>query len=43
LGNCACSPAVRVGLQMLGRVDNDDFDELLEELTTVPITLIANS
>jgi formate dehydrogenase subunit gamma len=43
LGNCACSPAVRVGLQILGRVANDDFDELIDELTTVPITLIANS
>jgi formate dehydrogenase subunit gamma len=43
LGNCACSPALRVGLQILGRVDNDDFDELVDQLTTVPLTLIANS
>lgn len=40
LGNCACSPAVRVGMQMLGRVDRDDFDELIDALTTVPLTLI---
>ncbi len=40
LGNCACSPAVRVGKQILGRVDNEDFDELIEELTTVPVTLM---
>jgi formate dehydrogenase subunit gamma len=43
LGNCACSPAVRVGMQMLGRVDNDDFDELIDALTTVPLTLIQES
>ena len=42
LGNCACSPAVRVGKQILGRVDNQDFDELIEELTTVPVTLMES-
>lgn len=42
LGNCACSPAVRVGKQILGRVDKGDFDELIEELTTVPVTLIES-
>lgn len=42
LGNCACSPTVRVGKQLLGRVDNNDFDELIEELTTVPVTLMES-
>jgi formate dehydrogenase subunit gamma len=32
LGNCGCSPSVRVGDQILGRVDCDSFDELMAEL-----------
>lgn len=34
LGNCACSPAIRVGDQIYGRVDTDKFDELLAQLMT---------
>jgi formate dehydrogenase subunit gamma len=34
LGNCACSPAVRVGDQIHGRVDTDKFDALLSQLAT---------
>jgi len=40
LGNCACSPSVRVGKQILGRVDEARFKALLDELTTQPLTLL---
>jgi formate dehydrogenase subunit gamma len=33
LGNCACSPAVRVGDDILGRVDCERLDSLLDELS----------
>lgn len=32
LGNCGCSPSVRVGDQILGRIDCDGFAELIAEL-----------
>ena len=32
LGNCACSPSVRIGERVVGRVDPARFDELLGEL-----------
>ncbi len=32
LGNCACSPAVRVGDDILGRVDGERLQALLQEL-----------
>lgn len=32
LGNCACSPSVRVGQQILGRVTERGFAELLDDL-----------
>lgn len=38
LGNCACSPAVRVGKQILGRVDTQRFDQLLADLKRTQIT-----
>lgn len=31
LGNCACSPSVRIGDDVHGRVDADRFDELVAE------------
>ncbi|MBL8854676.1 MAG: formate dehydrogenase subunit gamma [Planctomycetaceae bacterium] len=31
LGNCACSPSVRVGEEVYGRVDAATFDELVAE------------
>lgn len=34
LGNCACSPAIRVDDRILGRVDAGRFDELIGELRT---------
>lgn len=34
LGNCACSPAIRVDDQIVGRVDAARFDEVIAELTT---------
>jgi formate dehydrogenase subunit gamma len=32
LGNCACSPSVRIGDDVYARVDADRFDELLAEI-----------
>lgn len=32
LGNCACSPAIRVDDEILGRVDAERFDEVVAEL-----------
>lgn len=32
LGNCACSPAVRVGDRILGRMDRQKMAQLIEEL-----------
>ncbi|WP_227817748.1 formate dehydrogenase subunit gamma [Nitrogeniibacter aestuarii] len=32
LGNCACSPAVRIGDRIVGRVDATRFDALMAEL-----------
>lgn len=32
LGNCACSPSVRIGDEVFARVDAARFDQLLEEI-----------
>ena len=32
LGNCACSPSIRVGDEVYARVDADRFDKLLDEI-----------
>ncbi len=34
LGNCACSPAVRVGDNIYGHVDQQKFDEIVSMLAT---------
>lgn len=34
LGNCACAPSVRVNDDIVGRVDADKFDKLVEQLKT---------
>ena len=39
LGNCACSPALRVGEEIYAHVDTDKFDTLVNELTTQPLQL----
>ena len=39
LGNCACGPTVRVGNRIVGRVDQQRFDQLIDELTTVAVEL----
>lgn len=39
LGNCACSPAIRVGKTMLGRVTKDRFNQLVDDLNTVPLSI----
>ena len=31
LGNCACSPAVMIDDEVVGRVDKEKIDELIEE------------
>lgn len=36
LGNCACSPAMRVGEEVFGRVTCDSFDQLVDELREAP-------
>lgn len=46
LGNCACGPSIRVNDEIIGRVTNDKFDQLVDELTTVALdtsTLENNS
>ncbi len=37
LGNCACSPSIRVGDEIFGRMDEQAFDELLDECQTVAV------
>lgn len=32
LGNCACSPAIRVDDEIVGRIDPERFDEIVAEL-----------
>lgn len=39
LGNCACSPAVRIGDDIHGEVDQQKFDQILESLTTYSLEL----
>ena len=34
LGNCACSPAIRIGEDVHGRVDSNKFDQLVSTLRT---------
>lgn len=37
LGNCACSPAVRVGNEVFGLVDTAKFDAIVAKLTSHPV------
>lgn len=39
LGNCACSPSVRVGKQILGRVTEQGFAELVEDLSATAVDI----
>lgn len=39
LGNCATGPSVRIGDRIVGRVTPARMDRLLDELTTVPLTI----
>ena len=34
LGNCACSPAIRIGDEVYGHVDTEKFDQLVSALRT---------
>jgi formate dehydrogenase subunit gamma len=40
LGNCSCGPSVRVGDEILGRMDAARFDELVEELRTERVEVL---
>ena len=37
LGNCACSPAIRVGDDVFGQVDTKKFDAIVSKLTSHPV------
>ncbi|BFM17165.1 hypothetical protein R50073_33480 [Maricurvus nonylphenolicus] len=39
LGNCACSPNIRVDNQIYGRVSKQRVSEIVDELQTQPLTL----
>lgn len=39
LGNCACSPSVRIGDRVYGRVNPSRFDTLIDDLNTSTIKL----
>ncbi|UYF99674.1 formate dehydrogenase subunit gamma [Halomonas sp. GD1P12] len=41
LGNCACGPSISVDGQVRGRVTQDTFDELVDELQTRPLEISA--
>ncbi|MBZ5487691.1 formate dehydrogenase subunit gamma [Halomonas aquamarina] len=41
LGNCACGPSIRVDDQVRGRVTPEAFDELLDELQTQTLEVMA--
>lgn len=43
LGNCACSPSVRLGDEILGRVDAAVFDDLVAEARANPVGQGAQS
>jgi len=42
LGNCACSPSVRVGKQILGRVSCERFETLIDDLGTETLTIVPS-
>ena len=37
LGNCACSPSLRVGDQIYSHMDIEQFDRLIDQLNTEPV------
>ena len=39
LGNCACSPAIRIGDDIHGEVDNAKFEQILDAMTTYSVEL----
>ncbi|MEH6825661.1 MAG: formate dehydrogenase subunit gamma [Motiliproteus sp.] len=39
LGNCACGPTLRIDDEIIGRVDPERFDQLLDQLATRPLEL----
>ena len=40
LGNCACSPAVRIDNKIHAKVNAEIFDRLIDELTIEPLKVI---
>ncbi len=41
LGNCACGPSIRVDDSVRGRVTPEAFDDLMDELQTRPLEVMA--
>lgn len=39
LGNCACGPTVRIGDDIVGRVDAARFDELIEDASAISVEI----
>jgi formate dehydrogenase subunit gamma len=39
LGNCACGPNIRVGDDIIGRVDTQKFDKVVNALTTTSLEI----
>ena len=39
LGNCACSPAIRIDDEVYGQVDSEKFDQLISSLRTQVVTI----
>ena len=37
LGNCACSPSIRINDEIVGRVTPEKFDQLIDELRSQPL------
>lgn len=41
LGNCACSPSVRVGKEVYGRVSEARLKDLMDELSSDAVTIVG--
>jgi formate dehydrogenase subunit gamma len=40
LGNCACSPSIRINDEIVGRVTPDKFDQLIDELCSQTLEVL---
>ncbi len=41
LGNCACGPTVKIGDEIVGRVDAARFDELIDDASAIAVEVIS--